>query len=273
MIKLLNRYSSLKLMTAAFILISGMSLQSCHDAKARQDNSENDIAGLRPDDALTKLTRSLAEGDAPGFAALCVYPIRRPYPLKNINDSVSMVDYFPILVDDSLRSVFRTSSLEDWQSYGWRGWSLTDSRPLWYDEGVQIIDYVSPAENGLKSILAREEIMSLLPKFREGWRPVSSMVQTDGDRIFRIDTNGETFRLMQFDDAASAGGEPSLILFGSLRHEGTADYPIFEFSDSKGRKAEYLPDSEPPVYIYVTGSGIEDQSIPVVPAYWRDIIR
>ena len=58
--------------------------------------------------------RALADGDAAGFASLCVYPIVRPYPLKDIEDSLSMVDYFPILVDAPLREKMKKGKVGDW---------------------------------------------------------------------------------------------------------------------------------------------------------------
>ena len=270
---LLYKISNLKNTSLVFACVSVLSLQACHYSKANDDKPGDSISEQLPSEALTKLMKTFAEDDAPGFAALCVYPIRRPYPLKDIPDSVSLVDYYPVLVDDSLKTIMSHSKIEDWENYGWRGWSLRDSQPIWYDDGVQFIDYVSPAENGLRNILAREEIMSLAPQFRDGWTPVATLQQTNGSKIFRIDSQGDLFRLMQFDSAMHAHGEPSLLLTGSLRNEGSADSPVFEVSGSNGVKAVYMPDSEPPVCIYVTNPKDVENGYPVVTAYWRDIIK
>lgn len=270
---LLNKISNLKNASLAFACVSVLSLQACHDSKANNDNSGDNSSATLPKEALTKLMKTFAEDDASGFAALCVFPIQRPYPLKDIQDSVSMVDYYPVLVDDSLKTIMSHSQIDDWVNYGWRGWSLRESKPIWYDDGVQFIDYVSPAENGLRNILAREEIMSLAPQFRDGWTPVATLQQTDGNNIFRIDSQGDVFRLMQFSSAMQAHGEPTLLLTGSLRNEGTADSPVFEFFGSNGVKAVYMPDSEPPVCIYVTKPKDVENGYPVVTAYWRDIIN
>ena len=199
--RLMTGGSAFRIFAASAVILSSLSLASCHDANASKDKAESSLGQHRPDDALNKLMRSLAEGDAPGFAALCVYPIVRPYPLKNIEDSVSMVDYFPVLVDASLRDRMGRAKAEDWESYGWRGWSIGDDRPIWFDEGVQFVDYQSPAETGLQSILAREELMTLSPRYREGWTPVMTLIQTDGNSILRIDAKGDRYRLMEYDDA------------------------------------------------------------------------
>ena len=270
---LINKISVFNISTLALLLVTAFTLLSCNDANARKENSPADIAFPRPDDALTKLTRSLADKDASGFAALCTYPVLRPYPLKDIEDSVSMVDYFHILVDDSLSSLFRNSTLDDWESYGWRGWSIAGSNPLWYDEGVQIIDYISPAEAGLQRILAREEIMSLAPQFRDGWTPVMTLLETDGDRVFRIDSKDATFRLMGFDRAENIKGIPAMLLLGWVEIEGSAGLQRYTFTGAEGMEAEFMPDAPVPALFLKHPKSGDAETCNVRPAYWRDIIR
>lgn len=263
-----------KSLVLASICLSSVAFTSCHDAKAGKDSSDASYADQRPDAALKELMRSLAENDAPGFAALCVYPIPRPYPLKSIDDSISMVDYFPIIADDSLREYIRKSKLEDWESYGWRGWSVGDARPIWYYEGVQIIDYVSPAESGLQKILAREEIMSLAPQFRDGWTPVTTLIEIDGDKIFRIDSKDDSYRLMGFDNAEHLRDVPSILMLGSVSTEGSAGYATYAFSDSTGSQAEYMPDAETPVRLTIKHPKLKkEETYEVNPGYWRDILK
>ncbi|MDE7420839.1 MAG: hypothetical protein K2N35_11590 [Muribaculaceae bacterium] len=263
-----------KSMVLVSMCLSSAAFTSCHDAKAGKDSADNSYAEQRPDAALNELMRSLAENDAPGFAALCVYPIPRPYPLKAIEDSVSMVDYFPIIADDSLRTYIQKSKLDDWEKYGWRGWSVGDAHPIWYDEGVQIIDYVSPAESGLQKILAREEIMSLAPQFREGWTPVTTLIEIGGDKVFRIDSKDDSYRLMGFDNADHLRDIPSVLMLGSVSTEGSAGYATYTFADSTGTKAEFMPDAESPIKIFIKHPKLKkEESYEVNPGYWRDILK
>ncbi len=265
---------SWKSLMIAGACLSSVAFTSCHDAKAEKDSSDASYAEARPDDALKELMRSLSENDAPGFAALCFYPIQRPYPLKSIDDSISMVDYFPILADDSLRDYMRKSKLSDWESYGWRGWSIGEKHPLWYDEGVQIIDYVSPAESGLQKILAREEIMSLAPQYRDGWTPVMTLIEIDGDKVFRIDSKNDSYRLMGFEKAEDMRAIPSIFMTGSVSTEGSAGYATYVFSDSTGTKAEFIPDAEPPAKIFIKHpKHKKENSYEVRPGYWRDVLK
>ncbi len=258
----------------AGLCLASASLTACHDAKAEKDSSQSVSSQERPDAALKELMRTISESDAPGFAAICVYPIERPYPLKSIDDSVSMVDYFPLLVDDSLRNIMMYSKLDDWDNYGWRGWSIGDSKPVWFDDGVQMIDYSSPAETGLRKILAREEIMSLAPQYREGWTPVMTLIEIDGDKIFRIDSQRDTYRLMGFDKAEKVREIPSILLIGNVTTEGSAGSPVYAFADSTGTEAEYLPDAEPPASIYIRNNKQKkENSYKVRRGYWRDILK
>ncbi|MDE5871457.1 MAG: hypothetical protein K2H22_05925, partial [Muribaculaceae bacterium] len=271
--RLSNKKTVLKFLAIIAAVIPSLFIVSCHDATAQKGSAESSLGEPRPDEALDKLMRSLAEGDAPGFAALCVYPIVRPYPLKDIEDSLSMVDYFPILVDAPLRERMKKGKTDEWINYGWRGWSIGDDRPIWFDEGVQFIDYQSPAESGLRNILAREELMTLAPQYREGWTPVMTLIQTDGTSIIRIDSNGENYRMMAFDNTDDVAGNPAMFMLGSLRTEGSASTRIFEFADSLGIKAEYSPDSDFPDRIFFSGSRFPKKEMNVRPGYWRDAIR
>lgn len=263
-----------KLPAIGSLVVASFTLGACHNANASKEFEDSALSELRPDSQLKELTRAVTEGDAHGFAALCIYPIQRPYPLKDIKDSTAMIDYFPILIDDSIRTVFSHLRPSDWERYGWRGWSFGDSQPVWYDEGIQFVNFESKAESGLRRILAREEIMSLAPQYRDGWTPVTTMVERDGgQKIYRIDRKGDSYRLMQFESPASAKGDPDLLMDGSMRTEGSAGLQVFEFSDSDGAKAEYTPDGEIPLRIFITPAKGTMNTIVVVPAYWRDYVR
>lgn len=273
MFRLMNRIATIRIFAVAAVVFSSFAFVSCHGASASKESAESSLGEERPDDALRKLMRSLAEGDAPGFAALCVYPITRPYPLKDIEDSLAMVDYFPILVDVPLQERMKNGKPEHWENYGWRGWSIGDDRPIWFDEGVQFIDYQSQAETGLRKLLAREELKTLAPAYRDGWEPVMTLIQTDGRSVIRIDAKGDSYRMMAYDNTLDVSGTPTMLLIGSLREEGSAGSRIFEFSDSVGTTAEYSPDSEASDRVFFSGPKADMTEMNVRQGYWRDIVR
>ena len=270
---LINRKAIITLFAATAAIFTSLSLASCHNANASKESAQSSLGEPRPDKELDRLMRALADGDAAGFASLCVYPIVRPYPLKDIEDSLSMVDYFPILVDAPLREKMKKGKVGDWESYGWRGWSMGDDRPIWFDEGVQFIDYQSAAESGLQNMLAREELKTLAPADREGWTPVMTLIQTDGRSVIRIDSKGEKYRMMAFDNTVDVSGKPSMFLLGSLQTEGSAGYRNFEFTDSVGTKAQYSPDGEAADRVFFSGPRSPYKEMNVRSGYWRDVVR
>ena len=256
----------------ACLMLSSFAMGACNDAAGKKGQADSGEES-RPDAAITKMMRAISDGNAEGFAAICVYPVQRPYPLKDIDDATAMADYFPVLMDDSIRDVMKHRKPADWERFGWRGWSFGDDTPIWYDDGVQGIDYVSKAERGLIRILSREELMTLSPEYRDGWTPVATLIGIDHGNVYRIDSKGDVYRLMGFDSPDNVGGVPSLIMSGSLDLEGSADSRVYVFSDSIGGKIEYLPDGEPPVRIFISRPGSEEESENVRPGYWRDVVH
>ena len=85
-----------------------------------------------------QLVRSVADGDSIQFARLVSYPLKRPYPLHDIENADQMAHYYREMVDDSLRNAILESSPEDWGEYGWRGWSVNFVLP-----GVSIMVQIS----------------------------------------------------------------------------------------------------------------------------------
>lgn len=258
---------------AAIALMAMTCPIACHDAKAGKDNSSDTELEARPDEELSRLMKSISEGDAKTFASICVYPVKRPYPLKDIADSTAMADYFPVMIDDSLRSAMQDATLDDWESYGWRGWSMSKGTPIWYDEGVQYVTYLSPAERGLRRLLAREEIQSLSPEYRDGWEPVMTLLSADRKKLFRIDSKGDQMRLMAFDAPFRGNEKPAMMMMGKMTQEGSGDYTVYGFNDADGLAAEYAPDAEPPVKIIFTSPSAPEDGVEVYPAYWRDEVR
>lgn len=256
-------------MTAlSFMLLSIMPLTACN-----KSGGERDEVADRPDEEIERLMRSVADGNAAEFASMCDYSIVRVYPLRNIEDSLSMTDYFPILVDESLKEIMRETDADEWVREGWRGWTMRDRDILWYDEGVQAMPYMSAAEKALRKILAREEIATLSPRYRGDWTPVAALMEANGARIYRIDANGDSCRLMGFDNINLVGEEPRLYLPGHRHTEGSAATEVYTFGDSTGASAEYMPDSEPPLRLWLKNKNMDEDTIAVLPFYWRDKVK
>lgn len=64
-----------------------------------------------------ELMNSVIKDDAAAFAHMTSYPIMRTYPMKWIEDSTDMVKFFPIMADDSLKSILKKTTPDMWDKW------------------------------------------------------------------------------------------------------------------------------------------------------------
>lgn len=217
------------------------------------------------------------------FASLCSYPVERPYPLRDLPDSVSMVEYYNVIMDDSLRNVITRSALSEWSDCGWRGWTLRDGRYLWIDDKIYSIPYISKEERMMLDSLRQEERDSWPSHLRKGWNPVVCLSSEPEGAVFRIDASDETstpadslYRLSVYEPDSSLLAEPFTVMIGHVGVEGSAGVRMFYFRDKKGNSMEYTPDdtgegeSENMIWKPLEGS---PRSYKVKKAYWRDLLK
>ena len=223
---------------------------------------------------------------ARAFASAVSYPLDRPYPLHNIPDSVTMVRYFPTMVDDSLKQAVVSAPDSLWSQAGWRGWTLDSGEYFWIDSGkIYAMDYVSAGERMLLDSLRREEIATLSPSMRKGWEPVTCVVDSVAETVFRIDryilgkdsvpADSATYRLAVYSINNLLDSTPSRLLYGHLDPEGSMGSRFYHFGDSAGVTANYSPDlmmedSVPSVEINNNGTL---RSYYARQGYWLDMIK
>lgn len=263
---------SIALLSVSFVTVS------CGHRGAESRAGETLVIDSLPE-AVRNLVSAVARGDAQSFASLVSYPLERPYPLHNIDDSAAMVAYYPTLVDDSLKHVIINSSPDSWQEYGWRGWSLDGGRYLWIDESVYSIDYLSAAERRGRDKLVAREMASLAPSLRPGWEPVECMKVVDSDKVMRIDRRTErdgqpVYRLAVYPSPEAMRGEPEAIFTGYMEVEGSMQIVYYNFTGPAGVSATYMPDapdgSDPMVEF--TQPGTAERTVTVAPSYWLELL-
>lgn len=226
-----------------------------------------------------KLVRAVADNDSAGFAALVSYPLQRPYPLRDIDDAEQMKVYYHELVDDSLRNAITKSGPEKWSEYGWRGWSLEDGRYIWVDDNVYDVQYISQKELKAMDSLSREEVASMAPSLRPGWRPTLCLRDDARGTVYRIDKRtrenrkkgGHHYRLAIYIPGSDLREIPSQLLEGLMENEGTAGTIIYRFHDDAGAETLIEPDAPEtatPILILPNDSAIE-----LTRAYWHELVR
>lgn len=248
-------------------------------AGCSRPQKEADHANL-PEEVKPVATAILTDS-ASSFASTVNYPLSRPYPLHDIKDSTEMVEYYPILVDDSLKTKIKNSPDSLWKKDGWAGWTLENGSYLWIDEKmVYQVNYISVRESELLDSLRHEEISSLEPSMQEGWVPELCIIDSISGEVFRIDSDKTSapprFRLAGYAAGIDLSGEPSIMLYGYLDTEGTMENRYYHFRDSVGTTAEYSPDitsddeQTPEIHIMKHG---KSHRYKVRPGYWLDHIK
>lgn len=136
-----------------------------------------------------KLMNSVIKGDAAAFAHMTSYPIMRTYPMKWIEDSIDMMKFFPIMADDSLKSILKKTTPEMWQQMGWRGYTFRNGEYFW-DEGNALsgINYVSRKEESLRKQLIHRDLATLHPSLKtKQLVPFACFFDKNNHAIYRVD--------------------------------------------------------------------------------------
>ncbi|MCM1368939.1 MAG: hypothetical protein NC204_01045 [Candidatus Amulumruptor caecigallinarius] len=234
--------------------------------------------------AVKELMRSVTDNDSAAFARIVSYPLERPYPLRDIEDSVQMKSYYSTLVDDSLHSVISKASSGDWESAGWRGWSMRKGDYVWVDESVYEIPYMSKKEMSDRHKLAALEIKSLSPDLRGPWIPEGCLIDNNNGTIYRIDSDSTItddgvaekpmYRLAIYRKGDNLRKRPAKVLKGHKHTEGSAGGFSYIFSEAgiaQSDSATYMieaygeEDGRPSLYH-------RKQKHPLSRIYWLDEI-
>ena len=246
------------------------SLNGCSTSNGQKEEAGTDTATttdtLNSAKAKIKtITEAVRDNDPHKFASAVSYPLQRPYPLHDINNSREMEKYYPTLVGDQLKKTVTQADSTDWTDMGWRGHALADGQ-MWVDEdGLYAMDYISPAEASMRDSLRRAEIASLPAQLQGPWTPVGTFYDTANGKIYRIDVlnDGETYRLAVFD-AANLKQQPLKVLTGSKNVEGSAESVSYNFSDGVTVVPEDSQTGQPTLQQ-------NDTDIPLKPVYWLDL--
>lgn len=268
------------------LMASSCTGNGASDGHASDDHAPDTIAavdtvGLPAD--VKEVVMAVATDDPERFAATVSYPLERPYPLRDVDDAAHMKEYYPVMVDDSLRSVITSAPASDWGGVGWRGWTLRNGEYMWIDGKLYVVNYVSPREREMIDSLSREEINSLQPELRKGgWRPAFCLRADGSDMLFRIDERGDSlaadrpYRLAVYRGGETIKGRPAAVMHGVMTIEGSAGVRTFMFEGCDGSQAVYEPDilseDDMPRINIISASG-KSEVYPVKRVYWRDFLH
>lgn len=204
-----------------------------HNERYVWDGSAFALKKCEEEDARKRILSSIANGDKESFSDLVRYPLRRQYPLKDINIKSEMVEYFDFLFDDGFRKTIGSLKPDDWDVIGWRGFMVL-SGELWEDGGELVaVNYSSPAEQKLRDSLIKAEFKALHPSLQGNWSPVDRL-QLEDDvfgfaRIDKSTDSDELYRLTIFAKDAKINDKPIVNLEGTVYYEGNMGDGFFYF--------------------------------------------
>lgn len=233
---------------------------------------------------VVETVKAVATSDSSRFASLVSYPLERPYPLKDIQDSAEMKRYYSVLVDDSLKRKVAESKPADWESDGWRGWSLKGADYLCIDGQIYAVNYVSENEKRQRDELIRRDKESLPKDMRYGWLPEGCLIDSISETVYRIDSDStdiepaenRTYRLAVYTARGDLKGHPGKVFKGRKQLEGTEGNILYYFnlSDTTGNvdSAEYVIEA----YSQDTGRPRihhRNKQRDLKKAYWLDLVN
>ena len=185
---------------------------------------------------------AIAQGDKNLFAKMASYPLKRTYPIPDIENEQQMICYFDTLFDESFRKEVANLDISSWENVGWRGWMILNGE-VW-DRGLQIVvNYSSPIEQHHAAYLKKKDMSRVHKSLRGNWEPYNCW-HLDGSKYSDFDysyarvdisTNQEPkdepeFRLAIYKVGSKASDTPSIILYGELDISGSSQNETYYFS-------------------------------------------
>lgn len=266
------------LLVITFLLLGG----GC-SSKPDTDADENSAvkAVMQSDsvpESVKKFVKAVADNDEEAVSEMVSYPLQRPYPLRDIPDAKEMRRHYKEIIDDSIRNIVTQAGPERWKEYGWRGWSLDDGKYIWVDENVYDLKYISKKERALIDSLTNEEINTIEPSIRDGWKPVMCMINTKNGHIYRVDSRINTdeddpdhYRLLVYDSQGDLRGLPEKLLDGTKEEEGTIGNISYKFNTQEGQEIVIEPDA--PETGNPTLFEPNDSTTELQRAYWHELVH
>lgn len=237
------------------------------------ETDEEELSGSTKN--IEAIMRSIANGDAKKLASLTAYPIMRPYPLEDIEDSAQIVAYFNTMFDAPIREKLRKATVDDWEAVGAKGY-LFDNGSLWIHDSLIAVNYVSKKEQQMINEGSKKEEATLHASLRgEGWKFMSCYLGEDGT-LFRLDQKlkgkSNNYRLTVFPKGVKAGNKPQLLLMGEVG-AGSAYEQNYSFTDGRGNSISFCKSiDEESVIMEIVKDG-KEYSVQTVPCRWLDVVK
>lgn len=146
--------------------------------------------------SIQKLINTFKAKDKAKIADLISYPLRRQYPLKDVQNKNDLINRFDDIFDKDFLDKVAKSKISDWSEVGWRG-IMFDDGALWINDDGKIVtvNYQSSKEKQLL-VNAIQADNNQLPKSLQDFEKPAYLIFTKNYKI-RIDEKAEGIYGMQ----------------------------------------------------------------------------
>lgn len=212
-------------------------------------------------DSIQEIISLFKQGNVEKIANKINFPLKREYPIPDIEDKQEFINRFNTIFDSSFIIRIANSKLEQWSKVGWRGIMLDDGL-LWMansDGTITTVNYQSNYEKRLRATLItkeKERIHSSLKTFES---PVYKLATKD--YLIRIDqVNNKKYRYASWKIGENESSKPDLIIEnGVFEFQGTGGNSVITFKQEnytyKIFKNVIGEENTPPISLEIEKSG------------------
>ena len=180
---------------------------------------------------IKKVINTLKGGSEKKIASLVKYPLSMSYPVPDINNKEEFIERFDEVFDETILEKIASSSIDDWDTVGWRG-IMFDNGMVWlnYDGLIKAVIYQSEKEKQIQKELIEKERATLHSSVQEFMEPYHH-VYIDND-IVRVDKMlDDSFRLVIWKDKDTAQQPDLVISNGVIEFQGSGGGASYLFKD------------------------------------------
>ncbi|MGO2011936.1 MAG: hypothetical protein ACTJH9_10940 [Pseudoalteromonas sp.] len=186
------------------------------------------------DSVLPIITAFQAHNKA-AVAALIRYPLKRKYPIPDINSEPELISRFDEVFNEELVAIIASSNINtDWDKVGWRGIMLNNG-VIWIDTNGQIIavNTQNAKEQAYAKSLIEESRESLHPSIHNFEKPVLDW-QTAKYHIRVDDLGDHNFRYTSWGINKKTSDKPDIVLLnGDITFEGSGGNHHYTFKNGR----------------------------------------
>ena len=181
--------------------------------------------------SIQNLINSFKAKDKAKIADLISYPLRRAYPLKDVQDKNELIKRFDDILDKEFCNKVARSKTSDWSEVGWRGLMFNDG-DLWIDDGKIItFNYQSLKEKQLL-VKAIQADKNQLPNSLQDFEKPTYLILTRNYKI-RIDEKAEGMYRYAAWKIKNPKDEPDIIIEnGVLEFQGSGGNHTITFKNN-----------------------------------------